>query len=214
MSEPREVKLIRENYPPNKGDGDTEKEQVSKKKVEKVIQGSVVRKKKSALRKAKDEIIKTDLGTAMRYVCSEILIPASKELVYNMIAGGTEMAFWGESRGRRSRSRDDRGRVSYERMYDRDRDYDRDRSSSRSRGRRDFDDIIFDTKGEAETVLCNMVDLIEDYGQVTVHDFFDLVGEDCDYTEDKYGWTNLRTAYVERGRGGWYINLPRARAID
>jgi hypothetical protein len=49
---------------------------------------------------------------------------------------------------------------------------------------------------------------------VSVADFYDLVGVDGTYTDNKYGWTNIRNAYVNRVRDGYVIKLPRAISLD
>ena len=42
---------------------------------------------------------------------------------------------------------------------------------------------------------------------------YDLAGVTCDYTYNDYGWTSLRDAEVVRIRDGYYIKLPRAKAL-
>ena len=59
-----------------------------------------------------------------------------------------------------------------------------------------------------------MDDLIETYGLVSVADFYDLVGVTGDYTDNKYGWTDLRNANVIRVRDGYMIKLPRALLLN
>ena len=58
-----------------------------------------------------------------------------------------------------------------------------------------------------------MDELLETYKMVTVADFYDLVGVTCDYTDNNYGWTSLRSAEVVRVRDGYIIKLPRALPI-
>ena len=65
-----------------------------------------------------------------------------------------------------------------------------------SRARHDFDDILFESRGEAEDVLSHLVDLTIDYGVASVADFYDLSGIESQFTDNKYGWTNLRDAEV------------------
>ena len=118
------------------------------------------------------------------------------------------MLLYGETRSK-SKGRDTK--VSYTKYYDRD--YDR---PARSRGRYgyDYDDIILDTRKEAEEVLDRMDDLIDNYGVVSVADLYDLVGISGNYTDNKYGWTNLRNADVQRVRDGYLLKLPKALPFD
>ena len=61
-----------------------------------------------------------------------------------------------------------------------------------------------------------MEDLLDQYKLVSVADLYDLVGISGDYTDNKYGWTNLRNARVERLRyeDGYILKLPKALPLD
>ena len=77
-----------------------------------------------------------------------------------------------------------------------------------------YDDIILSTRGEAEDVLTRMDELMDKYGLVRVADLYDLVGITGNYTDNKYGWTNIRNAKITRLRDGYMIEMPRAVPID
>ena len=78
-----------------------------------------------------------------------------------------------------------------------------------------FDKIRIDNRGEAEEVLSQMDAIIEKYGMARVTDFYDLVGVTGNYTDNKYGWSNLSTARIVRtSDGGYVIELPRAMPIE
>ena len=55
-----------------------------------------------------------------------------------------------------------------------------------------------------------MDEMIEQYDAVRVADLYDLVGITGDYTDNKYGWTNIPNARVVRTRDGYKIEMPRA----
>lgn len=78
----------------------------------------------------------------------------------------------------------------------------------------DLQDLIFETRGEAEEVLTNLLDIIADYQVVSVADLYDLVGITAPFTANRYGWTELGSANVSRIREGYIINLPKPKAID
>jgi hypothetical protein len=136
-----------------------------------------------------------------------------------MVQGGIEMLLFGEKKG--SRTTRDRGRsyVSYNSYSNRDRDRrddrrDRDRSSV-ARARHNFDDIILETRGEAEEVLSCLADLTQDYGQASVADLYDLVGITGQFTDNKWGWTDISSASATRARnGGYVLNLPKPILLD
>lgn len=186
------------------------KEQAERKKVEKVVTGKVRTKKKSELSKLSDIFIAEDARNVKSYVLMDVLVPAIKKAVYDIVTDGVDMLLFGGSGGRKKKSTADR--VSYNRYYN-DRNDRRDRHSSMSRGY-SFDDIVLDTRAEAEEVLSAMDDILDSYGMVSVADLNDLVGVTGQYTDNKYGWTSLRTAEVVRVRDGYMLKLPRAVTID
>ena len=77
-----------------------------------------------------------------------------------------------------------------------------------------YDDIILENRADAEKVLDQLFDLIDNYGQAAVSDLYDIVGMTPNFTDHKYGWTDLRKASVGRCRHGYSINLPIATRLD
>jgi hypothetical protein len=188
-------------------------EVVEKKKIQPVAKGKT--KKKSEVKKFADIFVAEDVTSVKNYIINDVLIPAAKKAISDIVTNGIDMLLYGEAKGR-SRDRDrNSSRVSYTKYYERgresERDYDR-RTTRRSVY--DYDDIILDTRGEAEEVLNRMDDLIDAYGMVSVADLYDLVGISGNYTDNKYGWTNLRNATVQRVRDGYLLKLPKALPFD
>jgi hypothetical protein len=185
-----------------------------KKKVRRVVRkGGVKRRKKSVI----ENFLGDDTRSVGNYVLYDVLVPAAKNTIQEMIEKGIEMLLFGETRSSRSRSssRRDEGRtsiVSYGSFYkDRDR-----REPPRSNGRFNLDDIVFRSSREAETVLEEMVDLLDQYEQVTVQDYFELAGidEKVSWVHNKWGWDNLARAYTTHVRGGYAIVLPKPIELD
>lgn len=182
-------------------------------KVEKVVTGVVKTKKKSKISQAMDNFISEDAKNVKSYVLGEVLIPAIKKAISDIVTDGIDIILYGETRGKNRRSTADR--VSYRSYYD-DRGG-RNRMNERQAimaGSYSYDDIILSTRGEAEDVLSRMDELIETYGLVRVADLYDLVGITGNYTDNKYGWMNIRNAEIIRVRDGYMIKMPRAVPID
>lgn len=59
-----------------------------------------------------------------------------------------------------------------------------------------------------------MFDLIGKFEQATVEDFYELVGETSQYTDSKWGWTDLRDVGVIRSGGAYLLNLPKPIPLD
>lgn len=188
------------------------------KKVEKVISGTASTKKKSWLSKVKDTFVSEDASSVGDYILLDIIVPAVKDNLLDIVSRGVEMLLFGGAPQARSRGSRTGSRIytSYDTYYrpERRREAER-RSEGYSRtSRRDISDIVLDSRGEAETVLDHMADLCETYRQVTVADLYDLVGITGNYTDNNYGWTDLRDAGVRRTRDGYILSLPRPRQLD
>lgn len=185
-----------------------EKEMVEdKKKVDKVVRGKVKTKKKSGVTKFADVFISEDIANVKSYIVGEVLVPAMKKALSDIITNGIDMLLYGESGVSKRNSRS--SKVSYTKYYNDE------RSPSRSvKSNYNYDDIIIDSRGEAEEVLTRMDELIYSYGMVSVADFYDLVGVTSRYTDNNYGWTDIRSARVIHVRDGYIIKLPRAVPLD
>lgn len=202
-------------YKPNshkyKAEQAAKQNEQSEKKIEKIVSGTAKTKKKSEMSKFKDIFISEDASNVKSYVLMDVLIPAMKKAISDIVTTGIDMILYGEERGNRLRAPSER--VSYRKYYDQrdDRTIDR----VRTRTGYSYDDIIVDNRGAAEEVLSRMDELIDQYGVVSVGDLYDLVGITGTYTDQKYGWTNLRTAEPQRLRdGGYMLKLPKALPID
>ena len=184
------------------------------KRIEKVVAGPVKTRKKSKFSKFTEEFISEDAKNVKSYVFGEVLIPAIKKAISDIVTDGIDIILYGESR-RGGRGRSTADRVSYRNYYDRDTRASRvmDRGNTPYSGY-SYDDIILSNRGEAEDVLSRMDELIDGYGLARVADLYDLVGITGNYTDNKYGWTNIRNAEIIRVRDGYMIKMPRAIPID
>ncbi|MBR5780391.1 MAG: hypothetical protein IKY27_00210 [Bacteroidales bacterium] len=190
-----------DNYTPNSHKFRAEqknKPAEERKKVEKVVSGKV--KKKKAGPKLRDLFVPEDITDVRAFLIGDILIPAFKNMLLDT---AEEFLDGGGSRRRKKRSRADQ--VSY-RSYYRKED---ERDSRRSRTSYNYDEVYFDSRGDAEVVLIRMEEILDEYGQVRIADYYDLVGISGEYTDNNYGWTDLKYADVERTRDGFTIKLPR-----
>lgn len=198
-----------EEYKPNSHRSKEEAATPKEKKVEKVVHGAVKTRKKSGLEKAKGLFISDDAANLKSYVLMDVLIPAFKKAISDIVTNGIEMILYGETG--RSRRNSPAGSVSYRNFYDR-RD-DRRQLNSPVKAGYSIDDVVLETRGEAEDVLARMDELIEMYGVVSVADLYDLIGVTGNYTDNKYGWTNIRNAEPIRVRDGYLLKLPKPLPI-
>ena len=195
-----------DNYKPNSHKY-KENQETSEKRVEKVISGTA-KTKKNEVRKFRDVFISEDISNVKSYVLMDVLVPAIKNAIVDIVTDGVNMIF-GTGSGHKKTSGSNY--VSY-RDYSRESKRDDNRVAS---GRFAYDDILFPSRGEADAVLEQMDAIIEEYGYVTVADMYDMADLNAPYTGNRYGWTSVRRAEIVRVRGGDYIiKLPRAIPID
>ncbi len=180
------------------------------KKIEKVVSGKVKTRDNKG-RKLADIFISEDASTVKSYILDDVLIPTAKKVISEIISNSVDIILFG---GRGSSGRRSESRVSYRSYYDDRRDDRRDSDRYNPRNRFDYEDIVFDSRGEAEAVRRSMLDAIDRYGLVTVSDMYDMAGLTAPYTGNGYGWTNIRNAEPVRIRDGYVLRLPKAVPID
>lgn len=177
-------------------------------RVEPVVSGKI--RKKSEMSKFKSAFIAEDAANVKSYIFSDVLLPAAKKMLEDVVVDGIHMLMYGESgRGGRRSAVD---RISYDRYSRRPEPVSR--RDDRRKSFLDYDDIVFDTRGEAEKVLAAMDEIMAEYGLVRVLDLYDLAGLSCDYPGTSYGWTNIQSASVIRAGRGFIIKMPRALPIN
>lgn len=186
------------------------KEEHGEKKIEKVITGEA-KSKKNEIRKFTDIFISEDIGNVKSYILLEVLVPAIKKAISDIVTNGIDMVLYGETGHTKKDSA--ASKVSYRNYYEKSNER-RDFNSPKTRSGYSYDDIILDNRGEAEDVLSRMDELVAAYGLVSVADLYDLVGITGNYTDNKYGWTDIRSASVVRVRDGYMLKLPKALPLN
>ena len=181
----------------------------NEKKVEKVVSGKV-KTKQNNTRKLTNLFVAEDVNNVKSYIFMDVLVPAIKKAVSDIVRDGIDMLLYGEPHGDKRRS-SSMPYVSYNKASTSRRE---ERRSTPLRAGYNFNDIVLESRGDAEEVLDQMDSMLEAYGIVSVADLYDLVGLPHNFTDNKYGWTSLRTAEAARSRDGYILKLPRATPID
>ena len=83
------------------------------------------------------------------------------------------------------------------------------RTSIARRVRSSFEDIVLPTRDDAEEVLTNLLELIDNYGVASLADFYDLVGVPTTFVDYKHGWETLTRSSIVPVRDGFVLDLPR-----
>lgn len=184
--------------------------EIPEKKVEKAITGVAKKKQKGGVQKLTDVFLTEDISSVKNYILMDVVIPAVKKGISDIVTNGIDMLLYGENGS--SKKQSTASKVSYRSYYESGKE--RNSQIQRTRPGYNYDDIVLDNRGEAEDVLTRMDELISTYGMVSVADLYDLVGITCNYTDNKYGWTDVRSASIVRIREGYLIKMPKAMPLD
>lgn len=200
--------------------GNSKKEKTNadkpEKKIDKVVTGEVVQKPKGIGKKFKDTFFSGDAQQVGRYVAADVLLPALRNLLVDMITRGTERLVYGDSPRRRDT------RVNYGAQYQvssPNRPFDARMSPlqqpqrARAINRHEINDIVVATRSEAELVVERLGDIIDTYDVVAVGDLYDLLGLPNTHIDQKWGWTVLNNIPIRQVRQGYLIELPPLEEI-
>lgn len=177
---------------------------MEEKNIKKIVSGETHIKKKSKFKKLTDVLIAEDIDDVKSYIIFDIIIPAIKRTVLDSV----DTILNGRSSKRKTNTSN---RISYRRYYEED-----NRNENKSyKYSFDYDNVAFETRGDAEAVLSTMDDIIEMYGSVSVGDFYDMSGISTNnYSVNKYGWTDIRNSKVFRSGNKYYIDFPKPKPLD
>lgn len=201
------------NYKPNSFKSKSEIQDLNKeKKVEKIVTGSVKAKKKNKIQRLADIFISEDVESVKSYILLDVLVPAIKKAISDIVTIGIDMILNGGSE--KTREKPPSARVSYGGFYERESSRRKEYGYSGTRAGYNYGEIILDNRMEAKEVLSKMDELISTYGLVSVADLYDLVGISGNYTDNKYGWTDIRSARILPVEDGYIIKLPKAMPLN
>lgn len=219
--------LMENEFPPNshtereaRGRG---KQAPTKEKAEvrQIARSKVVQRKKPLYRKFLEAFRPEDGSGFFEYTLLEVLVPGIKDAVADTATNAIEAAL-GVDRPRSSRRRRSGGGgyTSYNRMGSARhrgsrRDRDDDDRDDRRRSRRRDDEYIVGSRVEAEEILETMIEVISKYDVVTRRELLSMLGEPHSFTDEDWGWSDLRGARIHRiGRDGYLLDLPRIEELD
>jgi len=200
------------------GNSDKSKEPVPDKKIEKVVTGEVVDREVSLGRKFKNVFFGGDAKQSARYVAGDVLLPALRNLIVDMVTMGIERVVYGESPRRRGRTIPVTSRVQYN-AYSGMRDPRETgrvhlpgqppRLTTRAQER----DLILERRDDAEAVLEQLVTIIDQYEVASVSDLNELLGRPSSHIDQKWGWTSLGHVAIRQVREGYHLDLPQPEEI-
>lgn len=211
------------NYPANNGKRQVPDRPPKAKNIEKVTTGNVSRRKQPLGKRFTSMFVGGDAKTVWQYIAYDILIPAAKDMFSDAVSSGVDqMLFGGEQRWGGSRRRrggpnmsGPLGTMSYNpQQTNYGKAAQRPQMSRQARATHNFDEIVLESRADAEEVLDAIYNLLATYEQVSVAELYEIVGTTAHFTDAKWGWTSLQGSGVSRVRGGYLLNLPRPEPLD
>ena len=175
------------------------------------------RRKKSTASRLADVFVEEDIEVVKQNVLQDVIIPGIKEIIANTATDTINMVLFGDTRVVTSRS--SKGHTPYGSAYSNHNNRStttKDKNHRRRRGGYTCDDVIVESRGEAEEVLDSMFDLMDTYdGIVSVADLYDLAGMDSTHTDNNWGWDDLSGVSIKRlSRDEYLIKMPKPIQIN
>lgn len=175
-----------------------------------LVKAEVLPEKKA--RKVLDTIFSGDFESLKEKLIFEVFLPGARDFIAGGLKNAIDMAFYGKASS-----------GSYT-PYNRMSSPNRTTTTVFSSASRVFDTpsvrdreiekaLTFSSREDAYAVMDKMQELISEYGQVSVLDLCDITGVDCEATDNRYGWKDLRLAVINKKNGRWVIDLPRTRVL-
>lgn len=192
-------------YPTN---SDRSKE---KKTIEPVAKARI--KRESTARKVVGEIIREDARSVGETVLWDVIIPTVKNLISDTVTRGIEsMLYGGDSCPRSRTSYSDYSGYSRPKS-NRDRSTDRRERRSARQAEPERNEIIFDSRSDANDVIDRMSDIIDQYGQASLADLNALIGASSNFIDDNWGWTDMGSFNVRQVRDGFMLTHDEPQSL-
>lgn len=190
-------------------------EEVTRPGMQLMVTNSTKKKKQGLGRKFRQAFTGDDAQTVGQYLIFDVIIPGTKDLLFNLLIEGSRRALFGSAGGGapipRSSSVGTRG-PAYGSVFNggasRINQREQRQITPLARNTHDFATVEFATRSEAEQVLDGMIAYIDEYVWVTVADFYNASGIEATHVDSKHGWQDLSEARVRGIYGGYVIDLP------
>lgn len=187
------------------------------KKVVKPVVASSQEVKRPATRRFMDYMFAESPKDLMRKVGRDVIVPRMKaglEEAFNNFLGGM---LWGDPtnrpmshmvRGTVIRG----GGVNYAQMHGSAASQARLALPQSSSGG-NYRDLVFPSVQDAELVLANLYELLNEYRVVAVGDLMELANRPSAISDNSYGWTSLDGCRISKVANGYVLELPRPTLI-
>lgn len=183
---------------------------------------SGTKQKKSLSTKIRQNFLSEESDTVGSYIIWDVLIPAAKDTLADLVTGAINMILFGDgnarSGGRKSSRRNGYRDYSSSTISYKDSKNGRPERSERRNRKYAEEILITDTEDmtarqAAMQIISDMQDAIADYGKCLASDYYYLCGVDYDYTDKLWCWRDLEGVRARPVRGGFIIDLPEMEPV-
>lgn len=180
-------------------------------KLERVTTTAPIKAKKPLGKRIAETFTGDDMHSVGSYLLFEVMIPAAKSMIVEAVEQGIQRMLFGDSRPRSSSGR---GYTPYNRVGSSSRNTSLREPRQMSRAgmaSHNFDEIIIESRPEAEMVLETLLDAAETYETATVADLYSLVGMTPSFVDNQWGWerADISTNAIRRVPQGYLLDLPK-----
>lgn len=190
-------------------------------RVKKIEGVNLVKVKKPLGKRIAESFGGQDLRGVGSFVLMDVLLPGARDILFDIIKEGAHRSLYGDSSRRSSGSSFGRGNggarpTNYSSISSQGRivgsaPRTEPTLSNRERQQFDFSGLLIEDLGKAEEIIMEMEAAIDEFGLVTVGDFYEAIGETGNgFTDRKFGWDahTFQGACPKRIRGGWILDIP------
>lgn len=200
------------NYSNLPGNAKSEQPQVVKPEATKVVTGDVKVQKKKLGAKFREVFLGADIKQVSRYVITDVIIPATRDMIFDMFMKGVGRTVYGERGGRPGAGFGmpqknyaqpvNRGFQGIQSVPFAQKAFPPPQESMSSDG------YLLQNREDAEAIIDQMNDYIRMYQAVTLYDLKQMLGFTPEPVDNTWGWTNLRGGQIKQNSQGWVMELP------
>jgi hypothetical protein len=183
-------------------------------KLESVVKkGQVIQKKPNILKRTARSMVAEDVNNVGDFVVTDILVPALRNLIYDVIVGGAGRTIFGSAQARRPGispgvfGTAQNLKTAYHNVTN-SAPAAQPAMSRQAQARFDFSEISLTDHSEAILIIELLKQRIAEYGTASVADLYDLLGHTGGHTDQNWGWKDLSTAKPHQNRSGFVLDLP------
>lgn len=193
------------------GNSQKSKQPAKPAQLEKVTKGKVTLREPGAGEKIKNTVWGKYVKPALIFAGVSIILPALKDMAEDAVTSMIRGAFSGGDYSRGSR-KSNSGFVDYGSFGKKP--VEKRELSARARAQHDFRELILESRAEGDYILSRLQESIDDYGQATVKDMYELAGIQGSFPDAKWGWQTLDGARVRSHVDGYLLEMPKPIDLD